>query len=134
MYPGGCERLDWAGQRSRKDILPTPRGSERRASGSTATSRTAERSSTAGRTSQPTTIHACSWGSSLYAAQLAHLEPEKITGLLLGGVPDDELRYLTSGRKIPDPLLHAGLFAELTVAELVAGLAQSVILDPETCR
>jgi dienelactone hydrolase len=84
--------------------------------------------------SPPTAIQACSWGSSLYAAVLAHLEPENATTVLLGGVPDNELRHLASGERIPDPLLHGGLFSELTVAELAAGLGESVIQDPETCR
>jgi hypothetical protein len=86
-------------------------------------------------TSQPTAIQGCSWASSLYAAQLAHLEPTKATKVVLGGVPASELRYLTSGKKIPDLLLHGGLFAELTVAELAAGLGERVIVDSRgACR
>jgi hypothetical protein len=36
----------------------------------------------------------------------------------VSGVPPDELAWLGSGKKVPDLLLHAGLFARLTAAEL----------------
>lgn len=87
------------------------------------------------RTSDPVDIYGCGWASSFYAAVLAHLESAKVTKLHLGGAEESELRYLTSGKKVPDLLLQGGLFAELTVAELAAALDTTVVLDPPgTCR
>ena len=80
------------------------------------------------RGSRPMAIEAHGWASSFLAAMVANLELGKTTRLDLTGVPDDELRYLASGKKIPDPLLHGGLFAELTVAELAAVLDTKVSL------
>lgn len=87
------------------------------------------------RNAEPMGIYGCGWSSSFYAAVLAHLEPAKVTNLHLGGVEENELRYLTSGKKVPDLLLQGGLFGELTVAELAAALDATVVLDPQgICR
>jgi hypothetical protein len=87
------------------------------------------------RTSDPVDVYGCGWASSFYAAVLAHLEPAKVRNLHLVGAEENELRYLISGKKVPDLLLQGGLFADLTVAELAAALDTTVVLEPlGTCR
>jgi hypothetical protein len=66
----------------------------------------------------PATVEGQGWASSMYAGVLRALEPGRIRGVQVSGVPDDELRWLQKGRRVPDLLLHPALFRRLTVAEL----------------
>jgi hypothetical protein len=64
-------------------------------------------------------VEGMGWASSLYAGVLRAVEPKRVRRLNVSGAPDDELGWLRRGnRKIPDLLLHPGLFSRLTAAEL----------------
>jgi hypothetical protein len=63
-------------------------------------------------------VDARGWSSAMYALMLAALEPDRIGELELTGVPENELREIGSGGKIPDLLLWGGLFSKITAAEL----------------
>jgi hypothetical protein len=66
----------------------------------------------------PVEIEASGWATSTYAAVLRATEPQRVRGLHLAGVPEDELLWVGSGKRVPDLLLHPSLFSRLTVAEL----------------
>ncbi|MGQ9631413.1 MAG: alpha/beta hydrolase family protein [bacterium] len=80
---------------------------------------------------KPTDIYGNGWAPSLYALFLKFLEPEKVGRAYLSGVPESELGYLKSGRKIPDLLLWGNLFSKITVAELAATFDPQDVIFPQ---
>jgi dienelactone hydrolase len=68
--------------------------------------------------SGPVDVEGQGWAPSLYAGALRALEPDRVRRVIVTGVPVDELRRLRRGRRVPDLLLHPGLFLHMTAAEL----------------
>ncbi|MBW8886652.1 MAG: acetylxylan esterase [Fibrobacteres bacterium] len=69
-------------------------------------------------------IHANGWASSFFGASLKYLEPTHCGRFYPSGVPDDEIKYLASGNKIPDLLLRGGLFVHLSELEIETAASQ----------
>ena len=68
--------------------------------------------------SGPVEVEGAGWAASFYASILQALEPERVRRVHVSGVPDDELSWLGAGSRVPDLLLHPGLYSRMTVAEL----------------
>jgi hypothetical protein len=68
--------------------------------------------------SGPVDVEGRGWAPSLYAGALRALEPGRVRRVIVTGVPADELRRLGRGKRVPDLLLHPGLFLHMTAAEL----------------
>ena len=66
----------------------------------------------------PIDVEGQGWAAALYAGALRALEPGRVRRVIAAGSPDDELRVLRKAGRVPNRLLHPGLFRRMTVAEL----------------
>ena len=66
----------------------------------------------------PVDVEGRGWAAAFYAGALRALEPGRVRRVIADGIPDDELRVLRKAGRVPDLLLHPGLFLRMTAAEL----------------